>query len=196
MPKPIGKRQSPQKKPQRHIIELDLAAGLRSVRWFLLRWQLYAIVGAIALIRSYIPYVDYLSDRDVHAEVCAEAIAAKQLSSLLASTEPFNMMDHQMLNMVTLVGDARIQSRPVMDMPVLYDGTQMPLRQHPALVRIINRDMAQEALAHTIADSFELRFCEWSPPWAPHQSLALLFKAKPPTETPDTQEHYLASVSH
>ena len=81
-----------------------------------------------------------------------------------------------------------------MDMPVIYDGIQIPLREHPAMVRIMHRDLMQESLGHLIADDLEAAYCDRTPPWAPHDLLeALKTDPAPVVEPPVPAEVLIAS---
>lgn len=125
-------------------------------------------VGVMALIASYVPYIDYLSDKDVHAEACEEAQALYEVNRFVSNTDPFSQIDHQMLSRITIIGDNRLGQRPVLELPVVYDGVQMPLGQHPALLRIISRDEVRDAMAFEASTAMMARFCYRPAPLSLH----------------------------
>lgn len=157
-------------------------------------WPLLPAAALLVVAWLYLPWFDHWTDGDEHAELCTKAGDIRALSTFLATTDPYNQLDLATLDRVTLVGDWRLTQRPVMDMPVLYDGIQIPLREHPAMVRIMHRDKAQESLGHVIADDLEAAYCDPRPPWAPHDFVQqMLPEPEPVVETPVPAEMLIAS---
>ena len=156
--------------PQRK--EYDLSKWLSNLEFRLKYWvldrrtQMYFIAGL--LVWSYLPYLDYALDRNDRSKICMIAGNARAATYLIDMTDPLNDYDMDALYAIKPIGHRSLTRRTVMELPVTYNGLQVPLAEHPSMARLIRRSNLQDNLGNIIADELET-YCHWNPPTSPHR---------------------------
>ena len=174
-----GPRPGQFKRPSSPQMRAGSASGVKAERNSLLgcaiafwvdtsKTRLALIAAAALMAMLYWPWVKFQIQADLRQDVCSIANASRNLSVILKANDPITAHDVETLGTIRMMGHHSLARRPILELPVLYRGTQVQLGDHPSVRRLVTQDHAQENLALETVKMLDQVSCDAEPPLSPH----------------------------
>jgi len=132
------------------------------------RRKIYIGFAAAVFVWGYTPTATHHMKQDVYAEVCAKARNAFRMSSLSQCGSTTIASEAVAFEQIRLLGDKRLASKPLTSFPVLYDGQQISLGEHPSYQRLV-RTQCFEDVVYSQLIAVNWMHCNAEAPTRPDQ---------------------------